>query len=95
MILPHKEAEGEVMSVEEWRMDRAATCPHFKFWSIILQLKGNFTVKKSKHAFSAIAIDHAHEQNNASVKGDGGAVGLTENPSALRRWMVSGLRWLV
>ncbi len=53
-------------------------------------MKGNFTVKKSKHAFSAIAIDHAHEQNNASVKGDGGAVGLTENPSALRRWMVSG-----
>ena len=42
------------------------------------------------HAFSAIAIDQAHEQNNAHVKGDGGAVGLTENPSALRRWMVSG-----
>ena len=48
-------------------------------------MKGNFTVKKSKHAFSAIAVDHAHEQNNALVKGDGGAVGLTENPSALRR----------
>jgi hypothetical protein len=53
-------------------------------------LKGNFVVKKSKHAFSAIAIDQAHEQNNASVKGDGGAVGLTENSAALRRWMVSG-----
>ena len=53
-------------------------------------VKGNFTVRKSKRAFSANAIDHAHEQNNASVKGDGGAVGLTENPSALRRWMVSG-----
>ncbi len=52
-------------------------------------LKGNFVVKKSKHAFSANAIDQAHEQNNASVKGDGGAVGLTENPAALRRWMVS------
>ena len=24
------------------------------------------------------------------IKGDGGAVGLTENPSALRRWMVAG-----
>ena len=35
-------------------------------------------------------IDHAHEQNNALVKGEGGAVGLTENPSALRRWTVSG-----
>ena len=53
-------------------------------------LAGNFTVKKTTHAFSAMAIDQAHEQNNAFVKGDGGAVGLTENPAALRRWMVSG-----
>jgi hypothetical protein len=53
-------------------------------------LKGNFVVKKTTHSFSSIAIDQAHEQNNASVKGDGGAVGLTENPAALRRWMVSG-----
>ena len=37
-----------------------------------------------------MAIDESHEQNNACVKGDGGAVGLTENPSALLRWMVSG-----
>ena len=50
-----------------------------------------FVVHKTKHAFSAIALDHAHEQINASVKGDGGAVGLTENPGALRRWMVAGL----
>lgn len=40
--------------------------------------------------FSAIALDHAHEQTNASVKGDGDAVGLTESPGALRRWMVAG-----
>ena len=53
-------------------------------------LKGNFAVKKSRHAFSAIAIDQAQEQNNACVKGYGGAVGLTENPAGLRRWMVSG-----
>ena len=39
---------------------------------------------------SGIAIDQAHEQNNPSVKGDGGGVGLTENPEALRRWMVTG-----
>ena len=52
--------------------------------------KGNCVVKKTTHVFSGIAIDQAHEQNNASVKGDGGAVGLTENPAALRRWMVSG-----
>jgi len=52
--------------------------------------KGNFVVKKTTHVFSGIAIVQAHEQNNASVKGDGGAVGLTENPAALRHWMVSG-----
>ena len=52
--------------------------------------EGFFTVNKSSNRFSAVAIDQAHEQNNAIVKGGGGAVGLTENLSALRRWMVSG-----
>ena len=52
--------------------------------------KGLFTVHKTPRLFSAIAINQAHEQNNGMVKGDGGAVGLTENPSALRRWMISG-----
>ena len=49
---------------------------------------GAFAVQKSKNAFSAIALGHAHEQENASIKGEGGAVGLTENPSALQRWMI-------
>ena len=53
-------------------------------------MEGKFTVQKTKHAFSSIAMDHAHEQMNACIKGDGGAVGLTENPSALLRWMVAG-----
>ena len=44
-------------------------------------LRGNFTVKKTGRAFS---IDQAHEQNNACVKDDGGAVGLTQNPQALQ-----------
>ena len=52
--------------------------------------KGLFTVSKTRRSFSAIPIDQAHEQNNAVVKGEGGAVGLTENPNALRRWMLSG-----
>ncbi|KAK3734698.1 hypothetical protein QZH41_002108 [Actinostola sp. cb2023] len=51
---------------------------------------GAFVVHKSTHAFSAIALDHAHEQENANIKGDGGAVGLMDNPSALRRWMIGG-----
>ena len=53
-------------------------------------MNGKFVVKKSQRAFSALAIDQAHEQQNALVKGDGGAVGLTSNPAALHRWMVSG-----
>ena len=52
-------------------------------------VKGHFTVKKTRHAFSNLAIDQAHEQNNAVVKDDAGAVGLTEGPAALQRWMVS------
>ena len=51
---------------------------------------GNFTVRKTNRPFSDIPVDQAHEQNNAAIKGDGGAVGLTDNPSALRRWMVAG-----
>ena len=45
---------------------------------------GNFIVQKTRMVFSSIPIDQAHEQNNALIKGDGGAVGLTDNPSALR-----------
>lgn len=53
-------------------------------------ISGQFVIRKSNRIFSAISVDQAHEQNNAVVKGDGGAVGLTQDPSALRRWMVSG-----
>ena len=51
---------------------------------------GKFVVHKSSRQFSAMAIDQAHEQANAVIKGDGGAIGVTEDPSALRRWMVAG-----
>ena len=51
---------------------------------------GKFTVHKTSNKFSGIAIDHCHEQLNAVVKGQGGAVGLTEDPGALRRWMLAG-----
>ena len=51
---------------------------------------GKFVVFKSSHKFSAIDIDHAHEQAYVVIKGEGGAIGVTEDPSALRRWMVAG-----
>ena len=33
---------------------------------------GMFVVKKTRRKFSSIGIDHAHEQNNKCLKGDGG-----------------------
>ena len=51
---------------------------------------GKFFVFKSSRTFFAIAIDQAHEQANAVIKCEGGATGVTEDHSALRRWMVAG-----
>lgn len=69
-----EEAEGEVMSLEDWRTNRAAACPQFKFWSIILQLEltlmiyvraireGNFMlyIESSKIVPWFFALDHTH-----------------------------------
>ena len=52
--------------------------------------KGNFEVNKTNPAFFSLPIDQAHEQNNKIVKGDRGAIGLTESSTQLLRWMVSG-----
>ncbi|KAK5868005.1 hypothetical protein PBY51_012452 [Eleginops maclovinus] len=51
---------------------------------------GKFVVHKSRREFSAIAIDQAYEQSNVVIKADGGAAGITEYPSALKRWMIAG-----
>ena len=53
-------------------------------------LNGRFTVQKTKNPFSAMAIDQAHEQNNAHVKGEGGVIGQTQNAELLQQWMVAG-----
>ena len=53
-------------------------------------VQGRFTYHKNKLTFSAIALDHAHEQLNARVKGVGGAVRSTEKPDTLLRWMIGG-----
>ena len=50
-------------------------------------ISGKFVVFKSKRPFSAMAIDQAHEHANAVIKSDSGAIGITEDASALRRWM--------
>ena len=49
------------------------------------------TLRASPYPQASPACAHpAHKQGYANVKGEGGAVGLTDNPSALRRWMVAG-----
>lgn len=51
---------------------------------------GNFVVQKSAHVFSTMAMDQAHEQMNDHIKGDGGVIGITDNPSALIKWITAG-----
>ena len=51
---------------------------------------GKFVICKTSNKFSAIAIGQCHEQNNALVEGSGGAIGLTGNPGALKKWTVAG-----
>ena len=47
-------------------------------------------MQKTCCPFSAIAYDQAHEQCNAMVKGNGGAIGLASSPGAMRRWVTAG-----
>ena len=53
-------------------------------------MQHHWVLSKTNNNFSAIPIDQAHEQENAFVKGAGGLIGLTENPTAFRQWMLSG-----
>ena len=53
-------------------------------------LSKNWVIQKSSHRYSAIPIDQTHEQEIAKVKGNGGVVGLTENPVVLKRWIIAG-----
>ena len=45
---------------------------------------------KSCRQFSSVAIEQAFEQNDAVIKDDGGVIGLTEDPTALRTWAIAG-----
>ena len=53
-------------------------------------LKGKFSVQKSNRKFSRIAADQNHEQMNAKIKEVSRAIGLTENETALHRWLICG-----
>ena len=45
---------------------------------------------RESERFSFLPIDQVHEQENCKVNGEGGAVGLTQNPLAFNRWMLAG-----
>ena len=51
---------------------------------------GNIVVQQSTNLFSYIAMDQSHELLYKSIKGKGGAVGLSGDSFALRRWMIAG-----
>ena len=53
-------------------------------------MKGKFVGQKTGRAFSSIALDQIHEQLIGCLKGDGGIIGLTEDPVALERFMITG-----
>ncbi len=52
--------------------------------------KGCFSFRKTNRQFSQIGLDQVHEQNNAVIKGSGGATDLLNkvDESALLRWEV-------
>ena len=60
--------------------------------SFLLEFEGNenWTKSRTKNRCSAIVINHAHEQNNKLVKGVGGIIGITEDPSSLAQWILIG-----
>ena len=51
---------------------------------------GHWVITRSNRCFSSIPIDQAHEQANKRVKGVGGVIGITENPTMLERWILTG-----
>ena len=58
--------------------------------NLIDEWKQGWTFTKTSRPFSSMPLDQVHEQHNAIVKGSGGAVGLTKNPGAFKKWMVAG-----
>ena len=47
-------------------------------------------MQKSNRKFSRITSDQNYEQTNAKIKVVSGATGLTENETALLRWLICG-----
>lgn len=50
----------------------------------------NWSVTKWRSIFFSTPIDQGHKQNNATIKGSGGTIGLTERSNTLEKVMVIG-----
>jgi hypothetical protein len=55
-----------------------------------LSTSQSIVISKTNNRFTKNAIDQDNEQENRNVKGSGGCIGLTDNPIAFRRCMLSG-----
>ncbi|KAG7162365.1 Ionotropic receptor 93a-like 15 [Homarus americanus] len=83
LTLPKYPPRPETVEQLVKAVDRVLPELHEDVYSEFL-LNSIFVVSKTSNIFSNICIDQTHEQNNAVVKGDGGAVGLTDDPAALQ-----------
>ena len=54
----------------------------FVGWKTVVQI--------TEQLLFLIALNHNHTHENELIKGDGGAVGLTDNPTALKGWIAVG-----
>jgi len=52
---------------------------------------GDFVITRIQNPFSSMGIDQCHKQLNTIFKGDGGALGITEDEEKFRKRMVCGL----
>ena len=65
----------------------------FNFYHSVCLLYGSLLHQQQHQTpslFPVTAMDQAHEQLNEQMKADGGIVGLTDNPTALLRWITAG-----
>ena len=53
-------------------------------------MSGHFVAHKTTNTFSVIAIDQCYQHNHSIIIVPEEAIGLTGNPGALRRWIVTG-----
>lgn len=75
IIVNHLPTLTEIKSLEN-RLQSSSKFANYDLEESVFCLE-TFPLEKTESKFSSIAFDQANEQNNAIVKGDGGAIWLT------------------